>query len=115
MQELDITSQALSSGLAGTALKHFNRASPWGAKKRIVSDYLYVLHVNFKGRTKLWMRNRSDNEAVMYFTFNEQIGALSSTENGSTDVSMLRSKEILCIQEARLEMLEARLHSERYL
>lgn len=107
--ELDITTQALSSGLAGTALKQYNRASPWHSKAREASQYLYVLHVNSKGRATLWMRNQSNNEPAMYFSFNEKIGALQSTENDRTDVSMLSESEILCIQEARLQILEARL------
>lgn len=110
MQSLDITQSALRSGLADKALKHYNRSMPWGARKRKVSNYSYKLHVNSKGRAKLWMyKSQKPSEAVMYFIFNESIGALLSTDGNTNDVSMLSESEILCIQEARLCVLEARL------
>lgn len=112
INECDITQQALSCGLAETALKHYNHSMPWGAKTRLPSQYLYVLHVNSKGRATLWMRDIDHpTESMMYFSFNEKIGALQSNDADRSHLSMLSDAELNCINQARLQILENRLKS----
>lgn len=112
LKGLDITDAALGCGLAVKVLKHYNKVTPWGARKRTIYDYLYVLRVNSKGTCDIWIRERKNEEQnVMYMSFNEKVGALTSTELDQTHISLLNEAEIACIQQSRLQILESRLRS----
>jgi hypothetical protein len=114
LSETDITDQALDCGIARKALKHYNRCMPWGAKKRKASDYRYILYVSSRGRTTLWMReSAAHHDSVMYFSLNEQIGALTSTDAGKTSITLLGEEEIECLYEAQQQLLMRRLERQK--
>lgn len=113
MRSIDITSQALSSGIAGKALKHYNKAMPWGAKTRNTEDYAYSICMTSQHQCDIWMKTADrKREAVMYFSFHEKIGALTSSEGDRTLITMLNAQEIECICEARLLLLQLHIHRE---
>jgi hypothetical protein len=110
-KECDITDCALASGLADQALRHYNRAMPWGAKTRRASKYSYIVRMSSQDHCTLWMRKRT-KEDVMYFAFNKHIGALTSDECDRTLITQLNEVQLECIYAATQQILEARFQND---
>ncbi len=108
-RECVITDRAIVLGLAEKMLKQLNSVLPWGAKKRKVTDYIYVLRAHSHGRSTLWMRELKTDDPVLYFKFDENIGALTSNSSDKTRIIMLSESELALIEFSIQQILDIRI------